>query len=221
MMTAFTRNYEDNSTEAGFQFTFYCDLCNDGFKTSFVESETQKKNAKLRGIGQGLWAVGSLLGGRLSDVGWAAEQGTDVLSERFNGMSAEWQKEHDHAFLMAQNEAQQYFHRCHGCHSWVCDACYNEAEDLCTDCAPRQNVAVAKAKSQAMQRNLDEAAGSQTVWSGKLESKTIVCPVCGKPAGNGKFCSNCGASLQGKACPKCGAKLADDARFCSECGAKV
>lgn len=43
MMTAFTRNYEDNSTEAGFQFTFYCDVCNDGYKTSFVESETYKK----------------------------------------------------------------------------------------------------------------------------------------------------------------------------------
>ena len=24
MLKSFTRNYEDNSTEAGFQFTFYC-----------------------------------------------------------------------------------------------------------------------------------------------------------------------------------------------------
>ena len=28
MLKSFTRNYEDNSTEAGFQFTFYCDICN-------------------------------------------------------------------------------------------------------------------------------------------------------------------------------------------------
>ena len=71
MMTAFTRNYEDNSTEAGFQFTFYCDICNDGYKTSFVESETYKKNRGLRGLGQGIGVLGSLLGGRLSSVGYA------------------------------------------------------------------------------------------------------------------------------------------------------
>ena len=61
MLKAFTRNYEDNSTEAGFQFTFYCDICQDGYKTSFVESETHKKNSKIRGIGQGVWAVSTRL----------------------------------------------------------------------------------------------------------------------------------------------------------------
>lgn len=221
MMTAFTRNYEDNSTEAGFQFTFYCDVCNDGYKTSFVESETYKKNRGLRGLGQSVWAVSSLLGGRLSGVGWAVERSTDVLSERFNGMSPQWQKEHEQAFNRAQNEAQQHFNRCHGCHRWVCSSCFNEDEGMCTDCAPRQNIAVVKAKAQAMQRNLDEAAQEQTVWSGKLESKTIVCPVCDKPAGTGKFCQNCGASLQVQTCSNCGAEIAQGMRFCGECGKKL
>lgn len=221
MMTAFTRNYEDNSTEAGFQFTFYCDICNDGYKTSFIESETQKKNSKLRGLGQGVWAVSNLLGGKLSNVGWAVERGTDVLSERFNGMSAQWQKEHEQAFIRAQNEAQQHFHRCHGCRRWVCDADFNEEEGMCVECAPRQNIAVAKAKAQAMQNNLDDAANTQTVWSGKLESKTTVCPECGKPAGSGKFCNNCGANLQQRKCNNCGALLADGVRFCGECGFKL
>jgi hypothetical protein len=36
MLQAFTRNYQDNSTEAGFQFTFYCDNCNDGYKSGFI-----------------------------------------------------------------------------------------------------------------------------------------------------------------------------------------
>jgi ribosomal protein L32 len=221
MMTAFTRNYEDNSTEAGFQFTFYCDICNDGFVTDFVESETQKKNAKLRNIGQGAWAVSTLLGGVLSNVGWAVERGADVLSERFNGMSAEWHKEHEQAFIRAQNEAQKHFHRCHGCHRWACDADYNEDEEMCVECAPRENVAVARAKAQAMQRNLDDAAEEQTVWEGKLQSKTVVCPSCGKPVNTGKFCNNCGASLQAKKCPKCGAVLASGVKFCGECGTKV
>ncbi len=221
MMTAFTRNYEDNSTEAGFQFTFYCDVCNDGYKTSFIESTTYKKNRGLRGLGQGVWAVTNLLGGRLSNVGWAVERSADVLSERFNGMSPEWQKEHEQAFIRAQNEAQAHFMRCHGCNRWVCSSCFNEDEGMCTDCAPRQNTAVAKARAQAMQNNLNDAATEQTVWSGKLQSQTIVCPSCGKPSNPGKFCNNCGAGLEARNCPSCGTPVAAGVRFCGQCGSKI
>ena len=63
MLTSFTRNYQDNSTEAGFQFTFYCDLCNDGFKSSFIESETYKKGSLLRGIAGGARVLGNLSAG--------------------------------------------------------------------------------------------------------------------------------------------------------------
>src|SRR5690554_1339978 len=125
MLQSFTRNYEDNSTEAGFQFTFYCDLCHDGFKSSFVESETYKKGKGLRTITRGAGALGSLLGGRLGHLGYSLERGGYALSERFDGMSPEWQKEHEKAFERANNEVRQHFNRCHGCRKWVCDSCYN------------------------------------------------------------------------------------------------
>ncbi len=219
MLKSFTRNYEDNSTEAGFQFTFYCDICQDGYKSSFIESETYRKGRGLRGIAQGASIVGNLLG--LGGIGYSIERGGNVLSERFEGQSPEWHKEHELAFERAQNEAQQHFHRCHGCHQWVCDSDYNEDEGLCVNCAPRQEVYVAKARATAMQRNIDELAETATVWTGKLESKTTVCPVCGKPAGNGKFCNNCGASMGRVACPACGAQMAPGVKFCNECGASM
>ncbi|HWQ58860.1 MAG TPA: zinc ribbon domain-containing protein [Clostridia bacterium] len=221
MLQSFTRNYEDNSTEAGFQFTFYCDLCEDGFKSSFIESETYKKGKGLRGLAQGVGVLGSLLGGRIGNIGYSLEHGGNVLSERFEGMSPEWQKEHENAFERAKNEAQQHFHRCHGCRKWVCDACYNEDEGLCTECAPRQEIYVAKARAEAMRRNIDETAETAVVWQGKLESKTTVCPTCGKPAGNGKFCNSCGASLALAPCPQCGTKNAQGVRFCNNCGASM
>lgn len=88
---------------------------------------------------------------------------------------------------------------------------------MCTNCAPRKEIYVAKAHAEAMKRNIDEAGQTATVWKGKIESKTTVCPSCGKPAGSGKFCNNCGTSMELKKCPKCGAANALTVRFCN-CG---
>lgn len=220
MMQAFTRNYEDNSTDAGFQFTFYCDVCQDGFKTSFIESSTYKKGSLFRGITRGIGAAGSLFGGALNDIGNAAYRSQDILSERFEGMSPQWQKEHEKAFAMAQNEAKQHFHRCHKCHSWVCDSCFNDEVGLCADCAPRSNVEIAAARADKMKRDIWDKAGETQVFQGEIEQKTTFCPNCGKPA-NGKFCTNCGTNLALNTCPNCGAENDTSVRFCGECGTKL
>lgn len=218
MMEAFTRNYDDNSTEAGFQFTFYCDVCHDGFKSSFIESQSYQRGSGLRNLGRGAGILGNLIGGRAGSLGWAAELGGSLMSERFEERSPEWRREHEQAFIMAQNEARQHFWRCHGCNRYVCISCFNENEGLCTDCAPRQDIYVAKARAEAMRRNIDEAGQNATVWQGQIESKTTVCPQCGKPAGNGRFCNNCGASMDLQVCSRCGAKNAQGVKFCNNCG---
>ena len=221
MMQAFTRNYEDNSTDAGFQFTFYCDVCHDGFKTSFIESATYKKGSLLRGLSRGIGAAGSLFGGALGSISNAAYQGEHILSERFEGMSPEWQKEHEKAFTMAQNEAKQHFHRCHKCHGWVCDTCFNDEVGLCAECAPRANVEIAAARADKMKRDIWDKADQTQVFQGEIEQKTTFCPNCGKPAGNAKFCTNCGSNLALNVCSRCGAENDINVRFCGECGNKL
>ncbi|AIZ57218.1 double zinc ribbon [Candidatus Methanoplasma termitum] len=218
MLQAFTRNYQDNSTDAGFQFTFYCDVCNDGYKSSFIESETYKKKKASRLFGQSASVIGSAIGGAVGRAGNTASQSSNVLSERFENKTPEWHKEHENAFVKAQNEAKEHFHRCPSCNQYSCDQCWNEDATLCTKCAPRTEVYVAKVHADATRRNIDEAGKDAKVWEGKIESKTTMCPTCGKPAGSGKFCNNCGANLELKTCPKCGAKNAQSVRFCNNCG---
>ena len=218
-MQPFTRNFADNSTDVGFQFTFFCDLCQDGYKTRFMESKTHKKAGFFSGLGKAISVGASIMG--QSGVGSHVQRGADVISERFQGMSPEWHKEHEEAFKLAQNEAQGHFQRCPKCRKWVCEADWNEEEGLCVEDAPRESVEVAAAKAEKMVEDIKTKAAATPVFQGEIESRQTLCPQCGKPAGQGKFCNSCGAALSLKVCPACGAKNAAGVKFCGECGGKL
>jgi hypothetical protein len=216
-MIAFTSNYADNSVEAGFQFTFFCDTCREGYKTRFIESQTYKKKKFFKGLGDMIGVVAQLTGNNLG----ALSQGSNTIGERFNGMSPDWHKEHEAAFEQAQNEAKGHFRRCPKCNKWHCENCWNEQSGLCVSDAPRENVEVAAARAQKMAKDISAAAEAAPVFAGKIEARQTVCPKCGKPCGEGKFCGNCGAPLGLPDCPKCGTKNQPGANFCSGCGARL
>jgi hypothetical protein len=217
-LQAFTSNFADNSTDAGFQFTFYCDLCREGFKTRFIEAKSYKKGRLLKNIG-GMVSAASQMTGKYN-LGYGIQRGADVIGERFTGMSAEWHKEHETAFELAQNEAKGHFKRCPKCKKYVCENDWNEQEGLCVDDAPRLNVEVAAARAGKMVEDIQEKAAGTQVFTGKIESKQTICPQCEKPAGEGKFCNNCGGNLSLAECGNCGAKSPAGTRFCGECGTR-
>ncbi len=189
--TPFTRNYVDNSVESGFQFTFFCDRCRSEYKSNFTPSKSSKKAGFLKGLGRAA-AIGSSVLGRSG--GYNVEQGTTVMAGRFQQMSSAWHQEHEEAFKLAQNEVMGHFHKCPKCAKWVDDSCWNDRVGLCIDDA---------------QREATTTATAATCWK------------CGKPAGSGKFCNNCGASLSMVGCPKCGAQNAPGTSFCGNCGNKL
>jgi hypothetical protein len=208
----FVKNYNDLSTEQGFQFEFVCDRCDSGYRTKFKPSLTGK-------VAGALESASSIFGGVF---GTAAN-----ISERVR--TAGWEKAHDEAFSESIEEIKPYFIQCPRCNSWVCrEKCWNTKKGLCKKCAPDLGVEMAAAQaSKSVEEIWAHAAMAEEdkklateYWR---EGITASCPKCETPlATNAKFCPNCGASLKPKdQCPKCGAKLLAGAKFCAECGEKV
>lgn len=52
------------------------------------------------------------------------------------------------------------------------------------------------------------------------EDNLVTCPSCGARVSKGKFCSECGKSLE-RRCPQCNSVIPSDVRFCPECGKKI
>ncbi len=208
----FVSNYNDLSTDNGFQFEFICDRCGTGVRTRFMTWKTGS-------ISNALDTANSLFGGVFST---AAELGQRVRS-------AGWQKAHDQAFETAIKELQEDFRQCPRCQSWVCKkSCWNNKRGICKNCAPDLGVEMSAAQAS---RSVEEvwAHAAMAEEDKKLaegnwrETIQASCPECGEPlATNAKFCPSCGAKLKVNAhCTECGAKLQPNAKFCAECGTKV
>ncbi len=209
-MIQFVRNYNDESTERGFQFEFRCDRCGAGYRTPFKASAT--------GIAsEALDVASGLLGGIF---GTAANIGERVHSTA-------WERAHDAAFIEAVEQAKPHFRQCPRCNKWVCaERCWNETRGLCKGCAPDLAVEMsamqAKAAIEGARKAAHAAASEQVTAQAFDEVIKAVCPKCGAPVSGGKFCAECGAPLAAeKFCAECGKKIPAGAKFCPECGASL
>jgi membrane protease subunit (stomatin/prohibitin family) len=203
----FVRNYNDESTERGFQFEFFCDRCGSGFRTPFKASATGLASEALD-------VAGGLLGGVF---GTMANVGDRVHS-------AAWEKAHDHAFAEAVKQAKPNFQQCPRCSQWVCvEGCWNEARGLCKDCTPDLAAEMAAIQVDATieeARQVAHAAANERATAEAFDEVIkATCPKCGAPVSGGKFCAACGAPLATqKFCVECGSKIPANSKFCPECG---
>ena len=206
----FTENYDDLSTDRGYQFKFHCDKCGNGYLTSFQPN--------VAGIAGGLLrAAGDLLGGALGRAGDSAYE----IQQAIGGPA------HDDALRKAVEEARPHFKQCSRCGKCVCiENCWNASRGLCKDCAPETDEEVAAAQSQAARDQIwQKAAEQDQIKEVRMTpgAQVAVCPSCGaKTRGSNKFCPECGASLQAKLiCSKCGNEAEPGTKFCPECGNKL
>jgi len=201
----FVRNYEDLSTDRGYQFKFYCDHCGNGYMSSF--------QASMLGMASGLLnAAGSIFGGIFGQAGNSAYQ----VQQAIGG------KAHDDALKAAVVEIKHKFKQCTRCGKWVCpEVCWNERRSLCEGCAPDLAQETAAAQAEAAKEQIREKARNTKLVEDvdmKVEA-SAGCPACGARVGASKFCPECGQAINAKAkCKKCGADVPGTVKFCPECG---
>jgi len=201
----FVQNYEDLSTDRGYQFKFFCDSCGNGYMSSFQPSAL--------GVASGLLnAAGSIFGGLLG----RASDGAYQVQQAIGG------KAHDDALRKAGEEIKHKFKQCSRCGKWVCpEVCWNEKRNLCEACAPDLAEETASAQAQAAAEQIREKArATDLVEEVDMKVEAVAsCPSCGARAGAARFCPECGQALNAKVkCRKCGADLPARTKFCPECG---
>ena len=202
----YTDNYTDQSTEAGFQFEFFCERCGNGYKSSF--------DASALGIGgKAANTLSGLLGGRFGNLAGGLDSVRDLTNSQAK----------DKALREAVAEIAPLFNQCHKCGQWVCkEICWNEEFQLCVVCAPKLEQELAGMQStrrlQQVQEKVNKADYAQDV---NVERKQVaLCPNCGAEASHsGKFCPECGKPLTiPVTCEKCGTESPRGTKFCPECG---
>jgi hypothetical protein len=201
----FTRNYNDHSTQQGFQFEFFCDRCGNGYKTPFQASATGSVSSTLD-------AASNLLGGLFNNVANAAR----------SVHSAAWEQARDQAYTRAVEEARPHFHKCKRCGKWVDDDCWNAPRGLCKECAPDlQEEYTAVQIEQSVVRAREKAYNEVDVQADFKQTVVGTCPKCGAQLTGGKFCPECGKPVVSKKfCTECGKEVPAGVKFCPECGAK-
>lgn len=204
----FTRNHTNHSTDKGYQFEFFCDRCQNGFRSEFKPSMTGFAASALQ-------AAGGLFGGLLGRAGSSAYE----IQRAIAGPA------HDKAFREAVEEAKPNFKQCPKCSSWVCQAtCWNAGRSLCFECAPDLQTELASAQVHAAVDQIRAKVREQDMTQGiDVTAEAVArCPGCGALTQGAKFCPECGKPLRPKdACGKCGAKMQAGTKFCPECGQKA
>jgi len=207
-LIGFTRNHEDQSTDRGCQFKFFCDVCGNGYLSPFQASVASAATSLLHGLG-------SLAGGKLGRVGDAA----------YNIRRATGGKAHDAALRAAVEAVKPHFMQCSRCGKWVCkEICWNPRRGLCVSCAPKLEQELAAKQSEAeltqMAQKVDQVDYTKDL--NVVDEAVAKCSQCGAETAGGKFCPSCGAPLATRQeCPRCATRFPPGTRFCPGCGQKV
>ncbi len=198
------KNYHDLSSstssdlKAGFQFEFFCECCNDTWRSPFSSYRRGRLTGWLKRF--------DFVFVNLHRIGHASGAMADAGAVQAK----------ESALANARAQAAQRFHGCEACAKQVCDNCFRESTGQCRDCASKGRAGgTAKARNgYAADDEADAYADEPAAAAGP------VCSNCQAPSEGGRFCHECGFDMASthKSCPGCGTTVSRQARFCPDCG---
>jgi hypothetical protein len=211
----FSNNHYDHSVQygndAGFEFEFYCQRCNDTWRSGFEPYRAARAAGWIR-------RASTMAHGAASSIGWDVAEGVDGL------VQSGWHKARDASFKEAIGAAAQHFNRCGRCTHYVCERCFDTDRGLCTTCAPDLAAEVESARTHglvdAATARAREAGAAMAAEIDVKTQKQLVCLSCGHETHGAKFCPECGAKQNAAGtCGGCQAQVPTGSKFCPECGA--
>jgi hypothetical protein len=201
----FTQNYQDLSSQRGFQFKFFCEKCGNGYLSAFQPNRLGNAAAAAN-------AAASLLGGIFGRAASSAQHLQSMVAG----------PQHDAALDAAVEEIAHSFKQCTRCGNWVCEPiCRNGKAGLCETCAPDFEEEIAAAQALAAKQQVMEKARQVDYLADRdlTQAAPVHCPECGARTQGGKFCPECGTPVARKrTCAQCGAVAEGTPKFCGECG---
>lgn len=201
----FTHNYQDLSSQRGFQFKFFCEKCGNGYLSAFQPNRLGNAAAAAN-------AAASLLGGIFGRAATSAQHLQSMVAG----------PQHDAALDNAVEEIAPSFKQCTRCGNWVCEpVCWNGKAGLCETCAPDLDEEIAAARAAAAKQQAMEKARQVDYLAERdlAQAAPVHCPECGAKTQGAKFCPECGTQIARKRkCGECGAVSEGTPKFCGECG---
>lgn len=206
----FTGNYQDLSTESGFQFKFFCERCQNGYMSSYQQNKLGLATGLLRGAANftgGLFSRGA--------------------SSAYDIQMAVGGKQHDAALRKAVAEIKPLFKQCRHCGDWLCEqVCWNSTANMCKNCAPVAEEVETRVRAHFVETQVqnDQFLEENQRMSAKAKEVAATCSNCGTETLGKKFCPGCGtrtATAVATFCGECGSKTMPGSKFCGECGAKL
>ena len=204
----FTDNYEDLSTESGYQFKFCCERCGNGYMSTWKASKAAWPPGLLRG-------AGSMFGGFLGSASSGADQHPGPGAGPRPRRGAARGRRRDPP---AVHPVQAL--RAVGVRGGLLEQGTRPLRGLRAHGAARggslqAQITIDQAGEKLREQDLTEGLDLKA-------PAVLICPSCGVENEGGKFCAECGGSLLPKTeCPKCGTKFKAGSKFCPECGLKT
>jgi hypothetical protein len=183
------KNYRDLSTgsrelNAGFQFEFFCEQCDDSWRSPFKPYRVGQATAWYQRFASLFYSFTAV---RISRV-------TDTLLDS-NMMAA---KAKAQALEEAEATASQRFQRCSNCHRYVCANDWSSSAQQCVTCAGNNagddRAGTADAAIACPNCQTPSQGGRFCHECGfDMASTHKSCPACGATMGRqARFCTDCG-----------------------------